>query len=166
VVAPSLIPKRTGDRVKTDRRDAVSLARLQRAGELYRTRYGGFTAKHFHERLVDARLQLGLHLDQEFLHGQGLLAPAPRRGAHRRKRPRRPLRGMMLHQDGSRHEWLNGQPALDLIVTLDDATDRVSPECVPPTTAALNSNFGQLNHDSPVSAFNLLIQCPNLDRTG
>ena len=34
VVAPSLIPKRVGDRVKTDRRDAASLARLHRAGEL------------------------------------------------------------------------------------------------------------------------------------
>jgi hypothetical protein len=39
--------------------------------------------------------------------------------------PRRPLRGMMLHQDGSRHEWLNGQPAFDLIVTLDDATGEI-----------------------------------------
>ena len=34
MVAPSLIPKRAGDRVKTDRRDAASLARLHRAGEL------------------------------------------------------------------------------------------------------------------------------------
>ena len=34
VVAPSLIPKRAGDRIKTDRRDAVSLAKLHRAGEL------------------------------------------------------------------------------------------------------------------------------------
>src|SRR5246127_2444548 len=34
VVAPSLIPKRAGERVKTDRRDAASLARLHRAGEL------------------------------------------------------------------------------------------------------------------------------------
>ena len=34
VVAPSLIPKRAGDRIKTDRRDAASLARLDRAGEL------------------------------------------------------------------------------------------------------------------------------------
>ena len=34
VVAPSLIPKRAGDRVKTDRRDAASLARLHRAGGL------------------------------------------------------------------------------------------------------------------------------------
>lgn len=34
VVAPSLIPKRPGDRVKTNRRDALSLAKLHRAGEL------------------------------------------------------------------------------------------------------------------------------------
>lgn len=34
VVAPSLIPKKAGDRIKTDRRDAVTLARLSRAGEL------------------------------------------------------------------------------------------------------------------------------------
>ena len=34
VVAPSLIPKKSGDRVKTDRRDALNLARLHRAGEL------------------------------------------------------------------------------------------------------------------------------------
>jgi hypothetical protein len=34
VVAPSLIPKKPGDRVKTDRRDAVQLARLARSGDL------------------------------------------------------------------------------------------------------------------------------------
>jgi len=46
-----------------------------------------------------------------------------RRGtAHRRKRERKPCEGMMLHQDGSRAVWLAGQPALDLIVTMDDAT--------------------------------------------
>src|SRR5271168_4029536 len=55
----------------------------------------------------------------------GLAAKAPRKGAHRRKRERRPLPGMMLHQDGSRHEWLEGQAPLDLIVTLDDATGAI-----------------------------------------
>jgi hypothetical protein len=55
----------------------------------------------------------------------GLLVPAPRRGAHRRKRPRKPCIGMMLHQDGSRYEWLEGQPELDLIATLDDATSEL-----------------------------------------
>ena len=47
-----------------------------------------------------------------------------RRGAHRRKRPRRPVVGMMLHQDGSSHEWVAG-PWWDLIVTMDDATSEV-----------------------------------------
>ena len=104
----------------------VPAAEAERVAELYRTRYGGFTAKHFHERLVGVHgFNWGYTWTKTFLHGQGLLAPAPRRGAHRRKRPRRPLRGMMLHQDGSRHEWLNGQPALDLIVTLDDATGEI-----------------------------------------
>src|SRR3954452_3612898 len=36
VVAPSLIPRRPGERVKTNRRDALTLARLHRAGELTR----------------------------------------------------------------------------------------------------------------------------------
>ena len=48
----------------------------------------------------------------------------PRRGAHRRKRPRRALPGMMLHQDGSSHEWVPGR-WWDLIVTMDDATSDI-----------------------------------------
>ena len=55
VVAPSLIPKRAGDRVKTDRRDAAGLARLHRAGEL--TAVWVPDAKHEATRdLVRARL--------------------------------------------------------------------------------------------------------------
>ena len=79
---------------------------------LYRERYSGFTAKHFHERLVEHHgFNWGYTWTKTFLHSRGLLERAKRRGAHRRKRPRRPLPGMMLHQDGSRHEWLAGQPA-------------------------------------------------------
>ena len=93
---------------------------------LYRTRYQGFTAKHFHEHLVrDHRFAWGYTWTKAFLHRQGLLERAKRRGAHRRKRPRRPVPGMMLHQDGSRHDWLQGQPPLDLIVTMDDATSAI-----------------------------------------
>jgi hypothetical protein len=55
VVAPSLIPKRAGDRIKTDRRDAASLARLHRVGEL--TAVWVPDAKHEAMRdLVRARL--------------------------------------------------------------------------------------------------------------
>jgi hypothetical protein len=59
------------------------------------------------------------------LHTAGLVERAARRGAHRRKRPRKPCEGMMLHQDGSRFAWLAGTPELDLIVTLDDATSTI-----------------------------------------
>ncbi len=58
------------------------------------------------------------------LQSHGRIQPAPRRGAHRRKRPRRPMVGMMLHQDGSSHEWVPDQ-WWDLIVTMDDANSRV-----------------------------------------
>ena len=58
------------------------------------------------------------------LQAAGVVVRAPRRGAHRKKRPRKPLTGMMLHQDGSTHEWVPGCE-WDLIVTLDDATTEI-----------------------------------------
>ena len=54
----------------------------------------------------------------------GRIAKAPRRGAHRRKRPRRALPGMMLHQDGSTHAWVAGK-VWDLIVTMNDANSEI-----------------------------------------
>ena len=110
--------KASGRRVPLDREHEVEA--------LYRERYRGFTAKHFHEHLV-ARHNFAWSYTwtKTFLYSKGLLEKAKRRGAHRRKRPRRPLPGMMLHQDGSPYAWLAGQPALDLIVTLDDATSAI-----------------------------------------
>lgn len=99
---------------------------LARARALYEEMYGGFTVKHFHEKLVKRHgYKLGYTVTRLSLQRAGLVRPAPRRGAHRRKRPRRPMAGMLLHQDGSSHVWLQGQPPLDLIVTMDDATSEV-----------------------------------------
>ncbi len=110
--------KASGKQVPDHRRSEVET--------LYRTRYSGFTAKHFHEKLVSHHnFSWGYTWTKKFLHSTGLLQKAKRRGAHRRKRPRRPLPGMMLHQDGSRHQWLGVGPALDLIVTMDDATSEI-----------------------------------------
>jgi transposase len=94
---------------------------------LYRERYGGFTAKHFHDKLRQHHgFTLGYTWTKLRLQAAGLVAKAPRRGAHRKKRPRRPLRGMLLHQDGSSHRWLPAlDRELDLIVTLDDATSEI-----------------------------------------
>lgn len=93
---------------------------------LYRDQYADFTVKHFHEQLVKRHhYKLSYTVTRLHLHRSGLVKPAPRRSAHRKKRPRRPMAGMLLHQDASRHGWLDGAPPLDLVVTLDDATSAI-----------------------------------------
>ncbi len=92
---------------------------------LYETRYTGWTVKHFHERWhKDHGGTRSYTWTKNRLQRAGQVAPAPRRGAHRKKRPRTPLPGMMLHQDGSTHEWVPGCQ-WDLIVTMDDATSEL-----------------------------------------
>ena len=142
--------KASGKRVPVDRADEVEA--------LYRERYRGFTARHFHEHLVaEHKFSWSYTWTKTFLQSKGLLEKAKRRGAHRRKRPRRPMPGMMLHQDGSRHAWLQGQPALDLIVTLDDATGAiysaflVEEEGTASTFRALKETFGA--HGLPMSLY-------------
>jgi transposase len=99
---------------------------IARATALYAEMYDGFTARHFHEKLVERHgYRLGYTVTRLALQAAGLVRRAPRRGAHRRRRPRRPLPGMLLHQDAARHAWLAGRPPLDLVVTLDDATSEV-----------------------------------------
>ena len=100
---------------------------IQRLLDLYRADYADFTVKHFHEH---ARQRLNFKLSytttKVYLQRCGLVPLAPRRGAHRRKRPRRPLPGMLLHQDASSHAWLPGDQArYDLVATMDDATNEV-----------------------------------------
>jgi transposase len=100
---------------------------VERVLELYRTRYTGWTVKPFHERLVDKHgVTRSYGWTKSVLHAAGLVRPAVKRSAHRKKRPRRPVPGMMLHQDGSQHLWRPGlgRP-VDLIVTLDDATSEI-----------------------------------------
>lgn len=93
--------------------------------EQYVTRYYDFTVKHFHEELRKGGFELGYSWTKSVLQYRGLVRPAPGRSAHRKKRVRRPLPGMMLFQDGSTHAWLEGRPPLDLIVTMDDATSEI-----------------------------------------
>jgi transposase len=93
--------------------------------ELFDSRYWDFGVKHLHETLVaEHGFRRSYNWLRITLQAHGRIRPAPRRGAHRRKRPRRPMIGMMLHQDGSRHEWIAGQ-TWDLIVTMDDATSEI-----------------------------------------
>src|SRR3954466_8481359 len=111
-----------GERVHPQRDEGGSGA----AGRRYGEGYGGGSGSHFHERLVaEHGFGWGYTWTKTFLQSRGLLPRAKRRGAHRRKGPRPPLPGMILHQGGSRHVWLAGAPACDLIVTLDDATGEI-----------------------------------------
>lgn len=144
------IGKMSGKRVPLDRCEEVET--------LYRTRYQGFTARHFHEHLVrDHRFGWSYSWTKAFLQSRNLLPKVPRRGAHRRKRPRRPLPGMMLHQDASRHAWLAQASPLDLVVTMDDATSEVysallvEEEGTASTFRALLEVFGR--HGLPLSLY-------------
>jgi transposase len=104
----------------------IEATELDRMLELYRTTYRGWNVKHFHEHgMRDHQFAWGYTWTKTQLHTAGLVERAKRRGAHRRKRERKPCEGMMLHQDGSQHVWLEGQPRLDLIVTMDDATSTI-----------------------------------------
>ncbi len=92
-----------------DRRLAPSLRRasvteIERMLGLYREQYRGFTVKHFHEHLGKRHnYTLGYTVTTLHLHRSGLVHAAAKRSAHRKKRPRRPMVGMMLHQDASTH---------------------------------------------------------------
>ena len=92
----------------------------------YRTRHMGWNVKHFHEHLQrQYGFAWGYTWTKTQLHAAGLVTRSARRGPHRRKRPRKPCIGMMLHQDASRFAWLEGAPDLDLVVTMDDASGEI-----------------------------------------
>jgi len=97
---------------------------LERMHQLYRELYGDFTVKHFHEHLVRRHgYKLGYTVTRLSLQAAGLVVKAKRRSAHRKKRVRRPLPGMLLFQDASTHRWIASLGRdLDLVATLDDAT--------------------------------------------
>lgn len=104
---------------------AVPVDEALRMVRLYATRYTGWTVKHFHECWQQAHGGTRSYTwTKQTLQAAGQVARAPRRGAHRKKRPRKPLPGMMLHQDGSTHEWVPGCQ-WDLIVTMEDATSEL-----------------------------------------
>jgi hypothetical protein len=104
----------------------AALAEVERMLGLYVDQYCDFTVKHFHEQMVKRHgYKLGYTVTRLSLQAAGLVRPAPRRSVHRKKRTRRPLPGMMLHQDASRFPWLGGEAQHDLVVTLDDATSAI-----------------------------------------
>lgn len=90
--------------------------------EQYRTRHSGWNIKHFHGWYQRAGGSRSYTWVKKRLQEAALVPKAKKRGAHRKRRERSALPGMMIHQDGSTHEWVVGQK-WDLIVTMDDATN-------------------------------------------
>ena len=104
----------------------VPMQTAERVLALYQEKYPDFNVRHFHEKL---REQEGIRLSyswvKQALQGAGLVARRRKRGPHRRRRPRRPMSGMLLHIDGSKHRWFQDDRYYDLLVILDDATSRI-----------------------------------------
>ena len=117
-----LLDRRRG---KPSRR-RVPVATVERVFALYREKYFDLNVQHFHEKL-QAEHGIGLSYTwvKQALQGAGLVARGRKRGAHRKRRERRPLPGMLLHIDGSRHQWFQDERWYDLIVILDDATSEI-----------------------------------------
>src|SRR5256712_13284304 len=82
--------------------------------------------RHFHEMLrAEHEIELSYTWVKLALQGAGLVERGRKRGVHRKRRPRRPLPGMLLHIDGSRHRWFQDERGYDLIVILDDASSEI-----------------------------------------
>jgi hypothetical protein len=104
----------------------VPLATVEQVLSLYRDRYFDLNVRHFHEKLVEEQgIGLSYTWVKAALQGAGLVARGRKRGVHRKRRARRPLPGMLLHIDGSRHRWFQDERWHDLIVILDDATSEI-----------------------------------------
>jgi len=104
----------------------VPLAVVEEVLCLYREVYSDLNIRHFQEKLGEKHgIQLSYTWVQKALQGAGLVARRRKRGPHRRRRPRRPLPGMLLHIDGSQHQWFQDERWYDLVVILDDATSEI-----------------------------------------
>ena len=104
----------------------VALKTAEEVLRLYREEYSDFNVRHFHEKLGEKH---GIHLSYTWVYkalvGAGLARKRRKRAPHRRRRERRPLPGMLLHIDGSKHRWFQDDRWYDLIVILDDATSEI-----------------------------------------
>jgi transposase len=104
----------------------VPLETIAEVLRLYREKYAGFSVKHFHEKLVEQhKISLSYTWVKVALQARGLVEKEAKRGVHRKKRERRPIPGLLLHIDASKHQWLGDERWFDLIVIMDDATSEV-----------------------------------------
>src|SRR6476469_7819590 len=104
----------------------VPMETAERVLALYQETYFDLSVRHFHEKLREEQsIELSYTWVKQALQGAGLVARRKKRGSHRRRRPRRPMPGMLLHIDGSKHRWFSDDRYYDLLVLMDDATSEI-----------------------------------------
>jgi transposase len=104
----------------------IPMAVVEQVLGLYRDQYFDLNLRHFHEKLSSQhQITLSYSWVKGVLQGAGLVARGRKRGVHRKRRPRRPLPGMLVHIDGSRHRWFQDPRWYDLLVILDDASSEI-----------------------------------------
>src|SRR5450432_2282066 len=104
----------------------VPLATVEEVLRLYQEQYADFNVRHFQEKLRDQHhIRLSYTWVKQALQAAGLVKKSRKRAVHRRRRPRRPLPGTLLHLDGSSHAWFQDDRRYDLLVILDDATSQI-----------------------------------------
>lgn len=142
------------------RRQRIAAETVQKLCQLRQSEnYLDFSVRHFWEHAVEKHgLKLSYSHALAVLQAAKLAEKLPKRGTYRRRRERRPMRGMLLHIDASTHLWFGAQPC-DLVAVLDDADGRllyamfVAQEGVASTLAALahvlkhHGRFVELYHD-------------------
>jgi transposase len=117
-----LVDRRKGR--PSDRR--VPVAKVEEVLRLYQDTYYDLNMLHFQEKLKEEHgIELSYTFVQKALQGAGLVPRGRKRRKHRRRRERRPMTGMLLHIDGSKHQWFGDERWYDLIVILDDATSEI-----------------------------------------
>jgi hypothetical protein len=114
--------RRTGKRQPT----RIPAKTVEKLCQLKKDFYADFSARHFHQFATEKHgLKISYTWTRMVLQAKGLMEKASGRGRYRRKRERRPMVGLLVHQDASTHEWLPGLPMGDLVITLDDADGRI-----------------------------------------
>jgi len=104
----------------------IPLDKAEKILRLYRERYFDFNISHFYDKLRTIHnIKISYNWVRLALQGAGLVKKRTRHDKHRKRRPRKPLVGMMLHMDGSPHDWFGNNTEYTLITISDDATNHL-----------------------------------------
>lgn len=104
----------------------MPLEKAEKVLRLYREKYFDFNVSHFYDKLRENHnIEASYNWVRLALQGAGLVEKRKRHDKHRKRRPRKPLVGMMIHMDGSPYDWLGNGTMYDLVHAYDDANNRL-----------------------------------------